>query len=105
MIHDGVVHEVYNIGTDFEISIIDLARKMKYNMQHEPRLFNMLTDEQKQWIMRPADDIIVNVEDRIFNDTRYALNIDKIRSLGWTDGYDFNYYLIEVMASYIRNNA
>lgn len=102
VIHDGLVHEIYNIGTDFEISIIDLAHKMKYNMRHEPRIFNMLTNEQKQWIMRPDDDIIINVEDRIFNDTRYALNIDKIKSLGWNDTRDFDSGLIDTMLHYIR---
>ena len=105
IIHHGVDHEVYNIGTDFEISIIDLAYKMKFNMRHEQSLFNMLTDEQKQWLMRPDDEIIISVEDRIFNDTRYALNIEKIRSLGWTDEYDFDRYLIDVMRSYVKNNA
>lgn len=104
IIHDGIDHEVYNIGTDFEISIIDLAYKMKFNMRHESRLFNMLTEEQKAWLSRPDDDIIVNVEDRIFNDTRYALNIDKICSLGWKDIYDFDTYLIDVMESYIKAN-
>ena len=107
IIHDGVDHEVYNIGTDFEISIVDLAYKMKFNMRHHSRLFNKLTNEQKCWLNRPDDEIIINIEDRIFNDTRYALNIDKIRSLGWKDEYDFDHHLIDVMENYInayRNN-
>lgn len=102
VIHDGIVHEIYNIGTDFEISIIDLAHKMKHNMRHESALYNKLTDKQKDWLNQPDDTIIVNVEDRIFNDTRYALNIDKIRALGWEDTYSFDIYLIEAMASYIK---
>lgn len=102
VIHDGIEREVYNIGTDFEISIKDLAHKMKYNLQHESRLYNKLTDEQKQWIKQPDDAVIVHVDDRIFNDTRYALNIEKIRALGWDDQYDFDAYLIEVMLDHIR---
>ena len=104
IIHDGIEHEVYNIGTDFEISIKDLAHKMKYELRHNPVLFNKLTDEQKRWIEQPDDIVIVHVPDRIFNDTRYALNIDKIRALGWDDDYDFNEYLVDVMLNHMRRN-
>ena len=102
VIHDGVEHEVYNIGTDFEISIKDLAYKMKYEMKYNAVLYNKLTDKQKHWLNQSDDAVIVHVDDRIFNDTRYALNIEKIRALGWDDQYNFDKYLVEVMADHIR---
>ena len=102
IIHDGIDHEIYNIGTDFEISIIDLAHKMKYLMKNEHVLYNRLTDKQRDWLFHSDDEIIVKVEDRIFNDTRYSLNIDKIRLLGWEDDGNFDVDIIEVMLSYIK---
>lgn len=102
VIHDGIEHEIYNIGTDFEISIKDLAYKMKYEMRHNQWIYNKLTDKQKQWINQPDDTVIVHIADRIFNDTRYALNIEKIRALGWDDQYNFDVYLAEVMLDHIR---
>ena len=101
VIHHGKIHEVYNIGTDFEISIIDLASKMKFYMRHEPVLFNKLTKAQQEWLDQGDDTVIVNVDDRIFNDTRYALNINKISQLGWKDECDFDLLLIDTMLQYI----
>lgn len=101
VIHHGQIHEVYNIGTDFEISIIDLAYKMKFNMRHEQVLFNKLTKEQQDWINQSDDTVIINVEDRIFNDTRYALNINKIRQLGWKDDQNFDALLKDIMLQYV----
>ena len=104
VIHDGVDHEVYNIGTDFEISIIDLAHKMRASLLTVPRLNSALTDEQRSWIQKDVNDIIVHIDDRIFNDTRYALSIEKIKALGWNDSLPFDEGLIDVMCHYIRSH-
>jgi UDP-glucose 4,6-dehydratase len=63
--HKGAVGNVYNIGTDFEISNLDVARLLlKY--------FNK--DEKTH---------IQYVENRPFNDCRYKINSDKLLALGW----------------------
>lgn len=103
VIHHGIDHEVYNIGTDFEISIIDLAHNMKTLMESESRLFNELTPRQQRWISQPVEKVIIHVDDRIFNDTRYALNINKIKKLGWQDECDFRTGLIDTMLQHIRS--
>jgi dTDP-glucose 4,6-dehydratase len=63
--HKGGVGNVYNIGTDFEISNLEVAKK----------LINMFElDEAKHMVF---------VENRPFNDCRYKINSDKLASLGW----------------------
>lgn len=63
--HKGVVGNVYNIGTDFEISNIEVAKTII-------KLFGL--DESKY---------IQYVENRPFNDCRYKINSDKLKALGW----------------------
>lgn len=61
----GEVGECYNIGTTQEYQNIEMAK--------------MLCD----CFDLPADQYIIYVEDRPFNDGRYAVNWDKITKLGW----------------------
>jgi len=63
--HKGAIGNVYNIGTDFEISNLEVAKKLI-------KMFDM--DESKY---------IQFVENRPFNDCRYKINSDKLRLLGW----------------------
>ena len=64
-------------------------------------LNDLLTDEQRMWLNGDENTIITHVKDRVFNDTRYALNIDKVKSLGWSDDNDFIPALQQVMRWYI----
>ena len=100
IIHHGKDHNVYNIGTDFEISIKDLAHEMVHLLRYT-NLNDLLTDEQRMWLNGDENTIITHVKDRVFNDTRYALNIDKVKSLGWSDDNDFIPALQQVMRWYI----
>ncbi|CAG8461503.1 12726_t:CDS:2 [Acaulospora colombiana] len=65
ILHMGKFGEIYNIGSNFEISNLELARllirKFGYN----------------------EDDHIEFVQDRAFNDMRYAVDYCKLRNLGW----------------------
>jgi UDP-glucose 4,6-dehydratase len=63
--HKGGVGNVYNIGTDFEISNLEVAKKLI-------SLFGL--EEEKH---------IMFVENRPFNDCRYKINSDKLATLGW----------------------
>jgi len=64
--HKGVVGNVYNIGTDFEISNLEVAKTII-------TLFGL--DHTKY---------IQYVENRPFNDCRYKINSDKLKALGWS---------------------
>lgn len=66
VLHRGVTGETYNIGTECERSVKDVA-----------------LDIAKHFGL-PADKI-VHVKDRAFNDRRYYIGSDKLAALGWTE--------------------
>ena len=53
-------------------------------MEIAEKLLNILKPEEK------LSDWIINVEDRPFNDFRYAINSDKLKNLGWSESKEFN---------------
>ncbi|XP_041728035.1 dTDP-D-glucose 4,6-dehydratase isoform X2 [Coregonus clupeaformis] len=65
----GMVGEIYNIGSDFEISIIQLARELIKMVRHVP-------DAE-------LDDWLEFVPDRPVVDLRYPVNCEKLWRLGW----------------------
>ena len=74
IVEKGEVNEVYNIGTCNEYSVLEVFRKLCA-------------------ILKPGEnaaDWMELVEDRAFNDFRYAVNSDKLRALGWSETADFD---------------
>lgn len=72
--HKGVVNEIYNIGSENEFSVNEI--------------FEKLCD-----IIKPDEDYEnwkINVDDRHFNDFRYAINCEKLKDLGWIETKEFN---------------
>jgi UDP-glucose 4,6-dehydratase len=67
VLHNGEIGNTYNIGTDFEISNLEVAKKLL-------QLFGL---EKRE------DELITFVKDRAFNDRRYSINSSKLDSLGW----------------------
>ncbi|KAF0513133.1 dtdp-glucose 4,6-dehydratase [Gigaspora margarita] len=65
ILHLGQIGEIYNIGSNFEISNLELARTLI-------RKFDYNDDEHIEF-----------VQDRAFNDRRYAVDYRKLRELGW----------------------
>ncbi|KAG9301772.1 hypothetical protein G9A89_003319 [Geosiphon pyriformis] len=65
IMHLGKIGEIYNIGSNFEISNLELARVLI-------RQFGC-----------KEEDHIEFVQDRAFNDRRYAVDYRKLRDLGW----------------------
>lgn len=66
--HKGQTGEVYNIGTDFELTMNEVAHQLVEKWGHK------------------GDDIERNIAygpDRPFNDCRYAIKSDKLTALGW----------------------
>ncbi len=64
----GKVGEVYNIGTDDEITNIQLAQKLM-------ELFEIPPQDRPSYIE--------HVVDRKFNDRRYAIDSTKLHEFGW----------------------
>lgn len=58
--------ETYNIGTERERSVVDVAK-----------------DIAKHFGL--PEDKVVNVKDRAFNDRRYYIGSDKLAQLGWKE--------------------
>ncbi|KKY25705.1 putative dtdp-glucosedehydratase [Phaeomoniella chlamydospora] len=74
ILHKGKIGEIYNVDSHDEISNRDLAFKL---------LDHFGVSEEKQRSM------IHFTQDRPFNDKRYAVNGDKLRSLGWEQRTNF----------------
>ncbi|MEC7869670.1 MAG: GDP-mannose 4,6-dehydratase, partial [Bacteroidota bacterium] len=84
LIEKGKINEVYNIGSGFYLSNIELAKKLL-----------MILDKQ--------EDMIEFVEDRPGHDFRYAVNLDKISSTGWKPISVFDEKLEETVNWYQNN--
>ncbi|KAI8808785.1 hypothetical protein BJ742DRAFT_677543 [Cladochytrium replicatum] len=95
ILHRGVIGETYNIGTNFEISNLALARMIYKGIKSQ----NGATPEQAE-----DDAYLEFVEDRAFNDRRYAIDSSKIRELGWTPTVSFEDGLSRTIAWYQENS-
>jgi UDP-glucose 4,6-dehydratase len=69
IIEKGLVNEVYNIGTNNEYSVFEVA-EILLKMKNKTPI---------------QGETIEFVEDRPFNDFRYAINSSKLRELGWKE--------------------
>ena len=65
----GVVNEIYNIGTTQEFSVMEVAKL----------LVELLT------VDKVLENHCVYVEDRPFNDSRYAVDTSALAALGWNE--------------------
>lgn len=82
VLRDGVVGEVYNIGSGIELQNIEVTRKILDTVD-------------------ASEDLIEFVEDRAGHDQRYALDTSKIEDLGWKPEVSFEEGL-ERTAEYYR---
>lgn len=79
----GEINEVYNIGTQQEYSVLDIAKILIDKIKKD-------TDYEKY---------IEYVNDRPFNDFRYSVDSALLKSLGWSEKFkDFNMN-IEILIS------
>ena len=82
IMHKGEMGQIYNIGSDLEISNLDLASRIITKMEKNPK------------------SSLVYVRDRKFNDCRYHIDYTKLRKLGWTPKVDFDQGLDLTIAWY-----
>ena len=86
IIEKGEQNEIYNIGSDEYLTNNDVARYLI-------KIFKL--DESS----------IKYIEDRPGHDHRYAVNFDKIKSLGWSPNYNFENSLPETVEWYLANET
>lgn len=80
----GRVGEVYNIGTDDEISMLELSKLLVKKLKRKRSYIQIVTD-------------------RPFNDRRYSVDLRKIRKLGWQPQHEFETALDETIEWYKNN--
>jgi len=80
----GASGEIYNISSDYEFSVLEIAKLIVKAVKD--------TDKYEDWVEI--------VEDRPFNDNRYFINSDKLKSLGWNQKNDEN-----VLYSFIKESS
>ncbi|KAL7000665.1 Rhm1p [Sarracenia purpurea var. burkii] len=85
ILHKGEVGHVYNIGTNKERRVLDVAKDIC-------RLFSLNPDE-----------VIKFVENRPFNDQRYFLDDQKLKNLGWSERTTWEEGLKKTMEWYVQN--
>jgi dTDP-glucose 4,6-dehydratase len=84
VLHQGVIGEVYNIGTGFEMTNLAMVE--------------ILLDE----LGKPRS-LIQHVEDRLGHDRRYCMNVDKIMALGWEPDYTHEEAIRATVRWYLDN--
>ncbi|KAJ3031961.1 hypothetical protein HDV00_008085 [Rhizophlyctis rosea] len=85
VLHKGTIGEIYNIGTETELSNLEVAKRLIKTM-------NLPGD--------PADHLEY-VPDRPFNDKRYAVDSTKLQQLGWSAKVSFEEGLQRTRLSHI----
>lgn len=84
----GEIGNIYNIGTDNEYSVMDIAKILL-------RLIKGDEEVLSEWIEY--------VPDRNFNDFRYAINSDSLKDLGWKENIEFMEGLKSTVDWYLKN--
>jgi len=84
VLHHGAPGEIYNLGTGVETRNIDMA--------------NMILD-----LLGKPRSLLQYITDRPGHDRRYALNVDKIRALGWSSRHTFAQALGKTVRWYAEN--
>lgn len=79
VLHHGEVGQVYNIGTDIEISNLELARLLL-------RKFGFSEDDKTE----DGQSLLCFVEDRRFNDARYVIDSTRMNAIGWQPRISFD---------------
>jgi dTDP-glucose 4,6-dehydratase len=84
VLHNGKLGEVYNVGTGVETRNIDMARKI-LDLLGKPH------------------SLLTFVVDRAGHDRRYALDVSKLRALGWVPGHTFDQALALTVKWFVDN--
>lgn len=83
---NGVIGEIYNIGTRNEYSVIEITKKLIQIIKKDDAVENYITF----------------VEDRPFNDLRYSVSSKKLCNLGWKEETEFEQGLLNTVQWYLQ---
>jgi len=86
VVRDGIVGEVYNVGSGNELSNLEIAHEILDALD-------------------ASDDLIEFVEDRPGHDQRYAMDTSKIESLGWSPDMNFEEGLERTVRYYLNKQV
>eukprot|EP00758_Cryptobia_borreli_P002374 Tbor_TRINITY_DN2985_c0_g1::TRINITY_DN2985_c0_g1_i1::g.1034::m.1034/K12450/RHM; UDP-glucose 4,6-dehydratase len=75
IVKDGIIGEIYNIGSKDEYSVMDIATRIISKMKGPNADHN---------------DYIQYIRNRAFNDTRYDIDTSKLKALGWSEKIKFD---------------
>jgi dTDP-glucose 4,6-dehydratase len=84
VLHHGKIGEVYNVGTGEETENIVMARMILK-------------------LLGKPESLIQSVPDRPGHDRRYALDVSKLRALGWRSTHTFEQALRKTVQWYVEN--
>ncbi|HRE25038.1 MAG TPA: GDP-mannose 4,6-dehydratase, partial [Anaerolineales bacterium] len=84
VLHKGVLGEAYNVGTGVETYNIDMAHKILA-------------------ILGKPTSLITHVADRVGHDRRYALDVSKLKALGWVPRHTFDQALEATVKWFVEN--
>lgn len=98
----GQLHEIYNIGTEFEVSVSQVCYKIA-NYMKPPAEHSDDPVRQKEIEDANAAKWTEHVSDRAFNDSRYMIDSTKLRNLGWKPNPDFDGNLKKTVDWYLNN--
>ena len=89
----GKIGEIYNIGTNFEYSVMEIAKRLIMNMY-----------QTKLEIPGEITKYIEYVEDRKYNDKRYNISFQKLLALGWKQEVFIAEGLLKTIEYYDKKN-
>jgi dTDP-glucose 4,6-dehydratase len=84
VLHKGALGEAYNVGTGVETYNIDMAHKILA-------------------LLGKPESLITHVVDRVGHDRRYALDVSKLKALGWVPGNTFDQALEKTVKWFVDN--
>eukprot|EP01083_Nonionella_stella_P278178 945899_1 len=89
LLHKGKIGEIYNITCDIELNTVQVTNKLLICFDNIPE------NEYEKYIQF--------VKDRPFHDSRYYMNGDKMKALGWKTNIKFKDGLKETVEWYLNN--
>lgn len=84
VLHRGQIGEVYNVGTGVETVNLDMARTILE-------------------LLGKPESLLRHVPDRPGHDRRYALDVSKLRALGWEPRHTFTQAITKTVEWYVQN--
>ena len=96
--------ETWNVGNVNRYSVLETSHMIlntlrDYMKEHS----ESFTKEQIEWLNKDDSELIEHVEDRLFNDMRYDLDISKVASLGFVPEISFEEELNKIIIWYVSH--